>query len=119
MTKSTLAPGIWPCVPLASLLLLDCSHQKEKAYLNTTYEGYVLSAVLLALLLGDLLFAQAKCGGDVADGVPDCVERDENPEHVEEEQVDPKVHEVAAVKVDVADEPLRAKGHEACYNVNP
>jgi len=77
-----------------------------------------LSVVLLALLLGDLLFAQAECGGDVADRVPDCVEWDEDPEHVEEEEVDPEVHEVAAVEIDVADEPLGAEGHEACNDVS-
>ena len=73
----------------------------------------VVGVALLALLLGSLLFTQAECGRDVANGVPDCVEWDEDPEHVEEEEVDPEVHEVAAVEVNIADKPLGAECHEA------
>lgn len=51
---------------------------------------------------------------NVADGVGNGIERDKHPQHVEEDEVDPEVHEVAAVEVDVAGEPLGAKGHEAC-----
>lgn len=55
--------------------------------------------------------------GDVVVGVIHSVEGNEDPEHVEEDKVHPHVHEVAAVEVDIADEPLRAKGHEAAVEL--
>lgn len=45
---------------------------------------------------------------------PDGIDGNKDPDHVEEDQVDPLVHEVAGVEVDVADKPLGTKGHEAC-----
>lgn len=55
--------------------------------------------------------------GDVVVRVVDGVQRDKDPEHVEEDEVHPHVHEVAAIQVDVADEPLGAKGHEAAVEL--
>ena len=49
--------------------------------------------------------------------IPNCpidsIEGDEHPEHVEEDQIHPQIHEVASVEVDVAGKPLGAEGHES------
>lgn len=58
--------------------------------------------------------AGSKGAGYVIVRVVHGIQRDEYPEHVEEDEVHPHVHEVASIEVDVAGEPFGAKGHEAC-----
>lgn len=53
-----------------------------------------------------------KCVRDIVKAVPQCIQWEENPEHVEEHQVDPEEHEVAAVEVLVAGEPFGGEGHK-------
>ena len=43
----------------------------------------------------------------------DGIDRDKYPQHVEKHKINPKIHEVAAVQVDIASEPFRAERHEA------
>lgn len=45
--------------------------------------------------------------------VPNRIERDDDPQTVEEDEVHPHVHEVATIKIDIAGEPLGAKSHES------
>jgi hypothetical protein len=51
---------------------------------------------------------------DIPETKPQCVQWKEHPEHIEENQVHPEVHEIAAIKILVAGEPLGSKSHEAC-----
>lgn len=55
---------------------------------------------------------------NLAKGNVDGVKRDKDPEHVEEDEVHPEIHEVAGIEVDVSGEPLGAEGHEACEVVS-
>ena len=49
---------------------------------------------------------------DVKEGHVEGEEREENPEHVEENKVDPEEHEVASVQVLVHGEPFGSESHE-------
>lgn len=60
-----------------------------------------------------LALPYTQCVGDVLCRVPDDPERDPHPERVEEDEIHPEVHEVARIEVQVTNEPLGAKGHEA------
>lgn len=85
--------------PKASILLTDES----------------LSTVLLDTIRDLLaLFRLANCESvrDIVVRVPHGIQWDEHPQHVEEDEVYPHIHEVAAIEVDITSEPLRAKGHE-------
>lgn len=55
---------------------------------------------------------------DVEHGDVDGVGGDDDPEHVEEDEVDPLVHEVARVEVVVHGQPLRAEGDEAAVELH-
>jgi hypothetical protein len=73
---------------------------------------------LLALLLSLSLAPDGKGIVDIGHGDVDGPGGDKDPEHVEEDEVDPLVHEVARVEVVVLDEPLGAKGDEAAVELH-
>ena len=58
--------------------------------------------------------ADRKRVGDVLEAIPQRISREEDPKHVEENQVHPEEHEVAAVEILVAGEPLGSESHETC-----
>jgi hypothetical protein len=77
----------------------------------------MLKSIALAIRgLSDSL-SHSKGVRDVVDRVPNRIQGNKDPQHVEEHQVHPHIHEVAAVEVDVAGEPLGAESHEA-YNTH-
>jgi len=66
---------------------------------------------LLALLGSQALGPDRKGVRNVRNADVDGVGRDRDPDKVEKEQVEPEIHPVASVEVDVVDQPFRAESH--------
>ena len=59
-----------------------------------------------------IISTTAERTADLAICLMEDPERDEDPQHIEEEQVDPEVHEIGRVKVLGAGKPFGAECHE-------
>ena len=70
-------------------------------------------SLLSRLLLGRHDSSHLEGVQDIRRRDVDCVEWEENPDHIEENQINPLIHEITSIEVDVAREPLGAKRHEA------
>lgn len=91
---------------LQEILIIALSFRSP--YLRNIHRSELLPSLCRSL-------SNSKSIGNVANRIHNRKQRDKDPKHVEEDQIHPHVHEVAAVEVDVAGEPLRAESHEAWY----
>ena len=103
---------------------ITCTHIFSQTSYIQTY-AYVFRRLLLLRLGCSSIHlhprshnpvANRACIPDINEGDVKGEERKEDPEHVEEDEVDPEEHEVASIEVLVHCEPFGGKGHEACVS---